>query len=52
MRKVLQQLKQYRRDTFLCIGLTPPEIIMGILIPFVPAIIIVQRPEAGRLLVR
>ena len=28
MRKVLQQLKQYKRNTFLCIGLTALEVIM------------------------
>ena len=40
MRKVLQQLRQYKRDTFLCIGLTALEVIMEILMPFVTAIII------------
>ena len=29
MRKVLQQLGKYKRDTFLCIGLTALEVIMG-----------------------
>ena len=45
MRKVLQQLKQYRRNTFLCIGL----IITEILMPFVTAIIIDRGLEAGSL---
>ena len=49
MRKVLQQLKQYRRDTFLCIGLTALEVIMEILMPFVTAIIIDRGLEAGSL---
>ena len=49
MRKVLQQLKQYRRDTFLCIGLTALEVIMEILMPFVTAIIIDRGLEAGNL---
>ena len=49
MRKVLQQLRQYKRDTFLCIGLTALEVIMEILMPFVTAIIIDQGLEAGNL---
>ena len=49
MRKVLQQLKQYRRNTFLCIGLTALEVIMEILMPFVTAIIIDRGLEAGSL---
>ena len=40
MRKVLQQLKQYKRNTFLCIGFTALEVIMEILMPFITAIII------------
>ena len=40
MRKVLQQLKQYKRETFLCIGLTALEVIMEILMPFIIAMII------------
>ena len=47
MRKVLQQLRQYKRDTFLCIGLTALEVIMEILMPFVTAIIIDRGLEAG-----
>ncbi len=42
MRKVLQQLKQYKKQTFLCIILTALEVIMEILMPFVTAIIIDQ----------
>ena len=49
MRKVLQQLKQYRRNTFLCIGLTALEVITEILMPFVTAIIIDRGLEAGSL---
>ena len=49
MRKVLQQLKQYRRDTFLCIGLTALEVVMEILMPFVTAIIIDRGLEASNL---
>ena len=40
MKKVLQQLKQYKRDSLLCIGLTALEVIMEILLPFITAIII------------
>ena len=40
MRKVLQQLKQYKRETFLTIGLTALEVIMEILMPFITAMII------------
>ncbi len=49
MRKVLQQLRQYKRDTFLCIGLTALEVIMEILMPFITAIIIDRGLEAGNL---
>ena len=49
MRKVIQQLGIYKRDTFLCIGLTALEVIMEILLPFVTAIIIDQGLEAGNL---
>ena len=49
MRKVLQQLKQYKRETFLCIGLTALEVIMEILMPFITAIIIDQGLEVGNL---
>lgn len=49
MRKVLQQLKQYKRNTFLCIGLTALEVIMEILMPFITAIIIDKGLEASNL---
>lgn len=49
MRKVLQQLGKYKRDTFLCIGLTALEVIMEILMPFVTAMIIDNGLEAGSL---
>ena len=49
MKKVLQQLKQYKRETFLCIGLTALEVIMEILMPFITAIIIDRGLEAGSL---
>ena len=49
MKKVLQQLKQYKRETFLCIGLTAFEVIMEILMPFITAIIIDRGLEAGSL---
>ena len=49
MRKVLQQLGKYKRDTFLCIGLTALEVIMEILMPFVTAIIIDRGLEASNL---
>ena len=49
MRKILQQLKQYKRETFLCIGLTALEVVMEILMPFVTAIIIDKGLQAGNL---
>ena len=49
MRKVLQQLKQYKRNTFLCIGLTTLEVIMEILMHFVTAIIIDRGLEVSNL---
>lgn len=49
MKKILQQLKQYKRDTFLCIGLTALEVIMEILMPFVTAMVIDKGLEAGNL---
>lgn len=49
MRKVLQQLGKYKRDTFLCIGLTALEVIMEILMPFVTAIIIDRGLEQSNL---
>ena len=49
MRKVLQQLKQYKRETFLCIGLTALEVIMEILMPFITAMIIYHGLEVRNL---
>ena len=49
MKKVLQQLKQYKRDTFLCIALTGLEVIMEILLPFVTSLIIDRGLSAGNL---
>ena len=42
MRKVMHQLRQYKKDTFLCIGLTALEVVMEILLPFITAKIIDQ----------
>ena len=49
MKKVLQQLGRYRKDTFLCIGLTALEVLMEILMPFITAIIIDKGLEAANL---
>ncbi len=49
MRKVLRQLKQYKRDAFLCIGFTALEVIMEILMPFITSIIIDRGLEAANL---
>ena len=49
MRKVLQQLGQYKRDTFRCIGLTALEVVFEILMPFITAIIIDRGLEPGDL---
>ena len=49
MKKVLQQLKQYKRDSLLFIGLTALEVIMEILLPFITAIIIDQGLEQSNL---
>ncbi len=49
MRTVLKQLKQYKRDTFLCIGLTALEVVMEILLPFITALIIDEGLEASNL---
>ncbi len=49
MRKVLQQLGKYKRDTYLCIGFITFEVILEILMPFVTAIIIDKGLEAGNL---
>ena len=49
MKKVLQQLGRYRRDTFQCIGLTALEVLMEILMPFITSIIIDKGLDAGNL---
>lgn len=49
MKTVLHQLGRFKRDTFLCIGLTTLEVIMEILLPFITAIIIDQGLEAANL---
>ncbi len=49
MKKVLQQLGQYKRETFLCIGLTALEVIMEILMPFITAMIIDRGLEVSNL---
>ena len=40
MKLILKQLGSYRRDAWLCIGLTAMEVLMEILMPFITAIII------------
>ena len=47
MKRVLQQLGSYKKDTFLCIGLTALEVIMEILLPFITARIIDEGLEAS-----
>ena len=49
MRRVLQQLKEYRRDTAFCVGLTTLEVIMEILMPFITAKLLAEGLEAGDL---
>ena len=49
MRHVLHQLKSYKRDTFLCIGLTALEVVMEILLPLITALIIDEGLEASNL---
>ena len=49
MKKVLQQLRQYRKDTFLCIGLTALEVLMEILLPFITARLIDEGLEKTNL---
>lgn len=47
MKKVLQKLKQYKRDALSCVGLTALEVVMEILLPFVTARIIDEGLEMG-----
>lgn len=49
MRKVLQQLGVYKKDTWKCIILTALEVVMEILMPFVTAMIIDKGLESGNL---
>ena len=49
MKRVLQQLGVYKKDTFLCIGLTTLEVIMEILLPFITARLIAEGLEASNL---
>ena len=49
MRQVLRQLKEYRRDTFACVGLTALEVIMEILLPLITSLIIDQGLEKSNL---
>ena len=49
VKKVLQQLRQYRKDTFLCIGLTALEVLMEILLPFITARLIDEGLEKANL---
>ena len=47
MRNVMRQLKQYKKDTFLCVLLTALEVVMDILLPFITSIIIDKGLSAG-----
>ena len=47
MRNVMRQLKQYKKDTFLCVFLTALEVVMDILLPFITSIIIDKGLSAG-----
>ena len=49
MRHVLHQLGTYKRDTFLCIGLTAMEVVMEILLPLITSLIIDRGLEASNL---
>ena len=49
MKKVLQQLGRYRKDTILCIIMAALEILMEILMPFITALIIDQGLETANL---
>ena len=47
MRNVMRQLKQYKKDTFLCVFLTALEVVMDIPLPFITSIIIDKGLSAG-----
>ncbi len=49
MKRVIQQLGVYKKDTFLCIGLTALEVIMDILLPFITARLLSDGLEARHL---
>ena len=49
MKRVLQQIGVYKKDAFLCIGLTTLEVIMEILLPFITARLIAEGLEASNL---
>ena len=49
MKHILPRLGVYKRDAFLCIGLTTLEVIMEILLPFITARLIGEGLEAGDL---
>ena len=49
MKRVLQQLGVYKKDTFLCVVLTTLEVIMEILLPFITARLLEEGLEAGHL---
>ena len=49
MKRVLRQLGPYKKDALLCIGLTMLEVIMEILLPFIPARIIDEGLQASSL---
>ena len=49
MKRVLQQLGVYKKDAFLCIGLTTLEVIMEILLPFITSRLIAEGLEASNL---
>ena len=49
MKQVLHQLGRYRKDSFLCIGLTALEVLMEILLPFITARIIDDGLQAQNL---
>ena len=49
MKRVLRQLGAYKKDTFLCIGLTALEVVMDILLPFITARIIDDGLQASNM---
>ena len=49
MKHILPRLGIYKRDAFLCIGLTTLEVIMEILLPFITAKLLAEGLEAGHM---